>query len=206
MGRRKVEIRRIADKSSRQVTFSKRRGGLMKKARELSVLCDVDVALVVFSSRGKLYEFCSRNSFTNILERYHNYFGEAETSKDAKTVEGNGFEDAVYWSYPEILQIVQRYLRGPDIEKMSVTDLAQLEKQLDSALRQTRSRKTKLMLESKTTLQEQEKKMREERELLEKEIASLVSNDDNVNEVALGITDINTAFRHPRQATLHLLR
>ncbi|XP_048132052.1 MADS-box transcription factor 1-like isoform X3 [Rhodamnia argentea] len=152
MGRRKVEIRRIADKSSRQVTFSKRRGGLMKKARELSVLCDVDVALVVFSSRGKLYEFCSRNSFTNILERYHNYFGEAETSKDAKTVE------------------------------------------------------TKLMLESKTTLQEQEKKMREERELLEKEIASLVSNDDNVNEVALGITDINTAFRHPRQATLHLLR
>ncbi|XP_048132047.1 MADS-box protein 04g005320-like isoform X2 [Rhodamnia argentea] len=194
MGRRKVEIRRIADKSSRQVTFSKRRGGLMKKARELSVLCDVDVALVVFSSRGKLYEFCSRNSFTNILERYHNYFGEAETSKDAKTVEGNGFEDAVYWSYPEILQIVQRYLRGPDIEKMSVTDLAQLEKQLDSALRQTRSRK------------EQEKKMREERELLEKEIASLVSNDDNVNEVALGITDINTAFRHPRQATLHLLR
>ncbi|KAF8018406.1 hypothetical protein BT93_H3328 [Corymbia citriodora subsp. variegata] len=127
MGRRKVEIRRIADKSSRQVTFSKRRGGLMKKARELAVLCDVDVALVVFSSRGKLYEFCSGDSFTKILERYHNYFAEAETSKDAKTVEGNGSEDVVYSSYPEIVQIVQRYLRGPDIEKMSVTDLVQLE-------------------------------------------------------------------------------
>ncbi|KAL3728559.1 hypothetical protein ACJRO7_033193 [Eucalyptus globulus] len=206
MGRRKVEIRRIADKSSRQVTFSKRRGGLMKKARELSVLCDVDVALVVFSARGKLYEFCSGDSFTDILERYQNYLGEAETSKNAKTVEGNGSEDAVYWSHPEIVQIVQRYLRGPDIEKMSVTDLVQLEKQLDSALRQTRSRKTKLMLEFKTTLQEQEKMMREERESLKKEIASLVSYDDNVNKVPLGITEMNTTVHHPRLATLHLLR
>ncbi|KAK3035866.1 hypothetical protein RJ639_033003 [Escallonia herrerae] len=59
MGRRKVEMKRIEDKSSRQVTFSKRRGGLMKKARELSVLCGVDVGVVVFSCRGKLYDFCS---------------------------------------------------------------------------------------------------------------------------------------------------
>ncbi|KAK2996830.1 hypothetical protein RJ639_024837, partial [Escallonia herrerae] len=59
MGRRRVEMKRIEDKSSRQVTFSKRRGGLMKKARELSVLCGVDVGVVVFSCRGKLYDFCS---------------------------------------------------------------------------------------------------------------------------------------------------
>ncbi|PWA86712.1 flowering locus C-like protein, splicing variant 2 [Artemisia annua] len=57
MGRRKLEIKRIEDKNSRQVTFSKRRTGLMKKARQLSVLCDVDIAVVVFSSGGKLYEF-----------------------------------------------------------------------------------------------------------------------------------------------------
>ena len=61
MGRRKVVLKRIEDKSSRQVTFSKRRSGLMKKARELSILCDVEVALLVFSSRGKLYEFCGGN-------------------------------------------------------------------------------------------------------------------------------------------------
>ncbi|KAL4586657.1 hypothetical protein LXL04_011299 [Taraxacum kok-saghyz] len=59
MGRRKLEIKRIEDKSSRLVTFSKRRTGLIKKARHLSVLCDVDVAVIVFSARGKLYEFCS---------------------------------------------------------------------------------------------------------------------------------------------------
>ncbi|PKI42286.1 hypothetical protein CRG98_037337 [Punica granatum] len=61
MGRKKLEMKRIEDKSSRQVTFSKRRSGLIKKARELSILCDVEVALLVFSSRGRLYEFCSGN-------------------------------------------------------------------------------------------------------------------------------------------------
>ncbi|GFS33033.1 AGAMOUS-like 6 [Actinidia rufa] len=59
MGRRKIALKAIEDKSSRQVTFSKRRSGLMKKARELSVLCDVEIALFVFSGRGRLYEFCS---------------------------------------------------------------------------------------------------------------------------------------------------
>ncbi|GFY99951.1 AGAMOUS-like 13 [Actinidia rufa] len=69
MGRRKVEIKRIEDKSSRQVTFSKRRGGLIKKARDLSILCDVEVGLVLFSSGGKLYEFCSgnRSRFLSLL-------------------------------------------------------------------------------------------------------------------------------------------
>jgi hypothetical protein len=52
-------LKRIEDKNSRQVSFSKRRNGLMKKAYELSVLCDVEVALFVFTGKGKLYEFSS---------------------------------------------------------------------------------------------------------------------------------------------------
>ncbi|CAL9177694.1 unnamed protein product [Musa hybrid cultivar] len=59
MVRGKTEVRRIENAASRQVTFSKRRNGLLKKAYELSVLCDAEVALVVFSSRGKLWEFSS---------------------------------------------------------------------------------------------------------------------------------------------------
>lgn len=65
MGRRKLEIKRIEDKSSRLVTFSKRRTGLIKKAQHLSVLCDVDVAVIVFSAAGKLYEFCSSGTNSN---------------------------------------------------------------------------------------------------------------------------------------------
>ncbi|EAY84099.1 hypothetical protein OsI_05482 [Oryza sativa Indica Group] len=59
-GRR--EMRRIEDATSRQVTFSKRRSGLLKKAFELSVLCDAEVALIVFSPRGRLYQFASASS------------------------------------------------------------------------------------------------------------------------------------------------
>lgn len=59
MARGRVNVKRIENKVNRQVTFSKRKGGLLKKAYELSVLCDVEVALIIFSSSGKLYEFSS---------------------------------------------------------------------------------------------------------------------------------------------------
>ncbi|PHT48010.1 hypothetical protein CQW23_12218, partial [Capsicum baccatum] len=59
MGRGKVELRRTENKTNRQVTFSKRRGGLVKKAQEISVLCDAEVALIIFSHNAKLFEFSS---------------------------------------------------------------------------------------------------------------------------------------------------
>jgi hypothetical protein len=65
MVRGKTEMRRIENTTSRQVTFSKRRNGLLKKALELSVLCDAEVAVVVFSPRGRLYEFASANRYSN---------------------------------------------------------------------------------------------------------------------------------------------
>lgn len=57
MGRGKIVIKRIDNSTSRQVTFSKRRNGLLKKARELSILCDAEVGVVIFSSSGRLYDF-----------------------------------------------------------------------------------------------------------------------------------------------------
>ena len=57
MGRGKVVLERIHNKINRQVTFSKRRNGLLKKAFELSVLCDAEIALIIFSSRGKLFQY-----------------------------------------------------------------------------------------------------------------------------------------------------
>lgn len=59
MGRGKIEIKRIENTTNRQVTFCKRRNGLLKKAYELSVLCDAEVALIVFSTRGRLYEYAN---------------------------------------------------------------------------------------------------------------------------------------------------
>jgi hypothetical protein len=67
MGRGKVELKRIDNKISRQVTFAKRRNGLLKKAYELSVLCDAEVALIIFSTRGRLFEFSTSSWYTYIF-------------------------------------------------------------------------------------------------------------------------------------------
>ncbi|CDY35781.1 BnaC02g38130D [Brassica napus] len=68
MGRGRVQLRRIENKIRRQVTFSKRRTGLVKKAQEISVLCDADVALIVFSPKGKLFEYSAGSRFEFLQE------------------------------------------------------------------------------------------------------------------------------------------
>lgn len=62
-------LKRIENKINRQVTFSKRRSGLLKKAHEISVLCDAEVALIIFSNKGKLYEFATDNKY--VLFPFH---------------------------------------------------------------------------------------------------------------------------------------
>ena len=54
MGRKKINIARISDERNRQVTFTKRKFGLMKKAYELSVLCDCEIAVIIFNSHNKV--------------------------------------------------------------------------------------------------------------------------------------------------------
>ncbi|XWS38177.1 hypothetical protein CRYUN_Cryun19dG0107900 [Craigia yunnanensis] len=77
MGRSKIEIKLIEDKACRQLTFSKRRAGLLKKAHEISVLCDADIGIIIFSSTGKLSDYCSQQqslfipySMGQIIARY----------------------------------------------------------------------------------------------------------------------------------------
>ncbi|XLR40638.1 hypothetical protein HN51_018814 [Arachis hypogaea] len=73
MGRVKVPIKKIENITNRQIIFSKRKNGLIKKAYELSVLCDVDVVLITFSPSGRPALFSSSTSFDEILERYINF-------------------------------------------------------------------------------------------------------------------------------------
>ena len=60
MARGKIQMRRIEKPVHRQVTFCKRRTGLLKKAKELSVLCDADIGIMIFATHGKLYELASK--------------------------------------------------------------------------------------------------------------------------------------------------
>ncbi|CAN6274564.1 unnamed protein product [Urochloa humidicola] len=99
MGRGKIVIRRIDNSTSRQVTFSKRRNGLLKKAKELSILCDAEVGLVIFSSTGRLYEFSSTN-MKAVIDRY----GKAKE-------EQLGLNNATS-------EIMQDHLLGSEIEEL----------------------------------------------------------------------------------------
>ncbi|CAK7347093.1 unnamed protein product [Dovyalis caffra] len=72
MGRVKLEIKRIENNTNRQVTFSKRRNGLVKKAYELAVLCDIDIALIMFSPSGRLSHFSGKKRIEDVLARFVN--------------------------------------------------------------------------------------------------------------------------------------
>ncbi|KAF9686169.1 hypothetical protein SADUNF_Sadunf03G0130500 [Salix dunnii] len=176
MGRKKVELKRIENKSSRQVTFSKRRNGLFKKTRELSVLCDVQIALLIFSSRGKLYEFSSADSTTDILERYRSHFEKIATANHAEVNCGN---HANFKSHAELLLMIERNLEGPHAMELTLSDLVELEKQMDVALTHVRARKIQLMLESMKSLHDQEKMLAEENQLLEKQIVAMKDGKDS---------------------------
>lgn len=60
---RKIEIKKIQDNIKAQVTFSKRRTSLLKKAKEIATVCDVDIAFLVFSRSGRVSEFCTQQRF-----------------------------------------------------------------------------------------------------------------------------------------------
>ncbi|CAL8379372.1 unnamed protein product [Arctogadus glacialis] len=83
MGRKKISISRILDERTRQVTFTKRRFGLMKKAYELSVLCDCDIAVIVLSGSNKLFQYASSDMDRTLL-RYteHGQATQSHTNAD----------------------------------------------------------------------------------------------------------------------------
>ncbi|XP_021835240.2 truncated transcription factor CAULIFLOWER A isoform X2 [Spinacia oleracea] len=188
MGRGKVELKRIENKISRQVTFSKRRSGLLKKAHEISVLCDAEVALIVFSTKGKLFEYASTDSsMEKILERYERYcYAERQlVAPDSESQQ----EGSWAMEYPKLvskLEALERNMRahirhyvGEDTDALSLRELQHLEQQLDVALKRIRSKKNQLMHESISQLNKKEKAMQEQNNQLSK---LMMENDKKVVE------------------------
>ncbi|KAK2982546.1 hypothetical protein RJ640_012285 [Escallonia rubra] len=172
MGRGRVQLKRIENKINRQVTFSKRRSGLLKKANEISILCDAEVALIVFSTKGKLCEYATDACMERILERYERY-SYAERQLNATDLETQGswtLEHAKLKSRIEVLQRNQKHLMGEDLDSLSLKELQNLEHQLDSALKHIRSKKNQLMYESISELQKKDKALQEQNTSLAKKV------------------------------------
>uniref|UniRef100_A0A8C8EC51 MADS-box domain-containing protein n=1 Tax=Otus sunia TaxID=257818 RepID=A0A8C8EC51_9STRI len=86
MGRKKIQISRILDQRNRQVTFTKRKFGLMKKAYELSVLCDCEIALIIFNSTNRLFQYASTD-MDKVLLKYTEYSEPHESRTNSDILE-----------------------------------------------------------------------------------------------------------------------
>ncbi|XP_023771445.1 truncated transcription factor CAULIFLOWER A isoform X1 [Lactuca sativa] len=172
MGRGRVQLKRIENKISRQVTFSKRRTGLLKKAHEISVLCDADVALIVFSTKGKLFEYATHSSMETILERYerYSYAEKLLTAPETETQASWTLESSKLKAKIEVLEKNIRHYDGEDLEQLNLRELQNVEQQLETALKRIRTKKNQLMHESISELHKKERALQERNNSLSKKL------------------------------------
>nr|UXR27439.1 MADS transcription factor SEP2 [Delphinium anthriscifolium] len=163
MGRGKVELKRIENKINRQVTFAKRRNGLLKKAYELSILCDAEVALIIFSPRGKLFEFSSNSSMVKILDKYQEIIhATLEVNMSPKGLQQSTYEKYMRLKVEvEVLQQIQSNLLGEELSSLSTKELEKLEHQLENSLKNVRSTKSNLLEDQLFNLQIKEQALQE---------------------------------------------
>ena len=88
MGRKKIVIEPIPEERNRQVTFMKRKAGLLKKAMELSILCQCEVSVIIFSQQDKLFEYASEDMDKMLQRRArHTEPRDSRTNSDVRMQE-----------------------------------------------------------------------------------------------------------------------
>ncbi|KAK2635718.1 hypothetical protein Ddye_030510 [Dipteronia dyeriana] len=162
MGRGKIEIKRIENSTTRQVTFSKRRSGLLKKTHELSVLCDAQIGLIIFSSTGKLFQYCTHPfRMEQIIERHQKVTGTTRIPVHDNREELYN-ELAVLRKETHLLQqSIGRYT-GEELSLIAYEDLHGLEQQLQLSLNKVRARKNELLQQQLNNLRNKERMLEEE--------------------------------------------
>ncbi|KAL0461220.1 UNVERIFIED_CONTAM: Agamous-like MADS-box protein [Sesamum latifolium] len=147
MGRSKLPIKKIENTTNRQVTFSKRRYGLIKKAYEIAVLCDIDLALIMFSPSGRLSHFSGRKRVEDVIYRYINL---SDRDRGGPATPGSDIEEI----QKQILDLQHQLERDeeqlrvfePNSEKFtSLDEFQSCEVRLTEALRRVTQRKRILL-------------------------------------------------------------
>ncbi|TYI45899.1 hypothetical protein E1A91_D13G070300v1 [Gossypium mustelinum] len=161
MGRGKIAIKRIENQTTRQVTFSKRRAGLLKKTHELSVLCDAQIGLIIFSSTGKMCQYCTQPyRMEQIIERYQKVTGTRIPEHDNREHLYN--ELAVLRKEIRLLQLSMRRYTGEDMSSIPYEELDQLEQELERSVNKVRERKNELLQQQLDNLRRKERMLEEE--------------------------------------------
>lgn len=180
MAREKIQIKKIDNATARQVTFSKRRRGLFKKAEELSVLCDADVALIIFSASGKLFEYSS-SSMREILDRRNlhskNLDKLDQPSLELQLVENSNFTRLSQEVAEKSQQL--RQMRGEEIKGLSIEELQQLEKTLEAGLGRVIEKKGEKIMTEIAQLQEKGIQLMEENQRLQQQMMEVTDAQDH---------------------------
>ncbi|XP_066333390.1 MADS-box transcription factor 23-like [Miscanthus floridulus] len=180
MVRGKTVIKRIEDKTRRQVIFSKRRSGLFKKARELAVLCDVQIGVLVFSSTGRLYEYSNTSAGTrSIVERYQdikdgNRLMSTSTETKFWQAEAKNLRQQLHNLHESHMQLLGQNLSGLEVE-----ELKNLENQLEMSLHNIRQKKDNLIINQIQELKKKENIMLQEYEELQHHFD--INRQENMN-------------------------
>ncbi|XP_073035403.1 agamous-like MADS-box protein AGL11 isoform X2 [Primulina eburnea] len=179
MGRGKIEIKRIENTTNRQVTFCKRRNGLLKKAYELSVLCDAEIALVVFSTRGRVYEYSS-NNIRETIERFKKATADTSNAYTAQEINAQFYqqESKKLRQQIQMIQNSNRHIMGDGLASLNVKEMKQLETRLERSIARIRAKKHELILAETESLQ---KRMEQENAFLRAKIAE----NDRLQELSM---------------------
>nr|QGR27127.1 APETALA3-like protein [Eriobotrya japonica] len=142
MARGKIQIRRIENSTNRQVTYSKRRNGLFKKANELTVLCDAEVSLIMVSSSGKVHEYISPSTTTKqLLDQYRKTLGIDIWNSHYERMQQH------LKKLKEVNMNLRRQIRqrvGDCLNDLSFDELRGLEKEVEAAVDVIRQRKQRV--------------------------------------------------------------
>uniref|UniRef100_A0A0E0CWE0 Uncharacterized protein n=1 Tax=Oryza meridionalis TaxID=40149 RepID=A0A0E0CWE0_9ORYZ len=173
--RERIAIRRIDNLAARQVTFSKRRRGLFKKAEELSILCDAEVGLVVFSATGKLFQFAS-TSMKQIIDRYNSHSKTLQRAEEPSQLDLQGEDSSTCARLKEELaetSIRLRQMRGEELHRLNVEQLQELEKSLESGLGSVLKTKSKKILDEIDGLERKRMQLIEENLRLKEQVSRM---------------------------------
>ncbi|XP_050228246.1 agamous-like MADS-box protein MADS1 [Mercurialis annua] len=156
-GRGKIEIKRIENTTNRQVTFCKRRNGLLKKAYELSVLCDAEVSLIIFSTRGRLYEY-SNNSVRGSIERYKKACSDSTNPQSVSEVNTQFYQQESTKLRRQIREIqnLNRHILGEALSTLTFKELKNLEGRLEKGISRIRSKKNEMLFAEIEYMQKRE--------------------------------------------------
>ncbi|XP_022873231.1 MADS-box protein SOC1-like isoform X2 [Olea europaea var. sylvestris] len=192
MARGKTQMRRIENATSRQVTFFKRRNGLLKKAFELSVLCDAEVAVLIFSTRGKLYEFSSK-SIKETIERYkrHKKDIQAKNPPVEQNKQHLQQEMASLMENIEHLESSKRKLSGEDLGSCTTEELLELEQQLERSISSIRTRKIQVFRQHVEQLKEKGTALAVENAMLRNKLSLQQERGSNKEKATVPSADIS---------------